>query len=382
MAEGARGREPAGRGGDRLRPGLELAEVAGGDDDAALERRQPQAADQELARDDRGDHPGREDALVEQHDRASPSTSTLSATGSSSEPNDERAARAARDPAVEPVGRHRDAEDRRSPSSRARRSGARRAATTSGAQAIRTSRQLVGDRHRTRRIRPAASRGSARATTVGAVDLYEHQGKELLAPLRDPGLAGPARRRRRRRRGARPTELGGPVVAQGPGADAAGAARPAGSGCADRPRRGGGARPPRSSGSTIGGAAGRAALASSRPATIAREYYLSVSARPRRAARRCSCSRPQGGVEIEQVAAEQPEALARVHVDPLEGFEPHHARELLAALADRGRARRRSRAIVGARSTAASSSRDATLCEINPLDRHARRARCARSTRR
>ena len=39
----------------------------------------------------------------------------------------------------------------------------------------------------------------------------------------------------------------------------------------------------------------------------------------------------QGGVEIEQVAAESPEALARVHVDPLEGYEPHHARELLAA---------------------------------------------------
>ena len=34
----------------------------------------------------------------------------------------------------------------------------------------------------------------------------------------------------------------------------------------------------------------------------------------------------QGGVEIEQVAAENPEALARVHVDPLEGYEPHHAR--------------------------------------------------------
>ena len=33
----------------------------------------------------------------------------------------------------------------------------------------------------------------------------------------------------------------------------------------------------------------------------------------------------EGGVEIEQVAAENPDALVRVHVDPLEGLEPHHA---------------------------------------------------------
>ena len=37
-----------------------------------------------------------------------------------------------------------------------------------------------------------------------------------------------------------------------------------------------------------------------------------------------------GGIEIEQVAAERPEALTRVHVDPLEGLRPHHLRELLA----------------------------------------------------
>ena len=36
----------------------------------------------------------------------------------------------------------------------------------------------------------------------------------------------------------------------------------------------------------------------------------------------------QGGMEIEQVAAEHPEALATLHVDPLVGFHPFHARRL------------------------------------------------------
>jgi succinyl-CoA synthetase beta subunit len=74
----------------------------------------------------------------------------------------------------------------------------------------------------------------------------------------------------------------------------------------------------------------------------------------------------QGGMEIEQIAEEQPEALATLHVDPLVGFQPFHARRLayeagvdadvvrpvgdmLATLYD---------VFVG---------EDATLVEINPL---------------
>jgi succinyl-CoA synthetase beta subunit len=36
----------------------------------------------------------------------------------------------------------------------------------------------------------------------------------------------------------------------------------------------------------------------------------------------------QGGMDIEQVAAEHPEGLAMLHVDPLVGFQPFHARRL------------------------------------------------------
>ena len=73
----------------------------------------------------------------------------------------------------------------------------------------------------------------------------------------------------------------------------------------------------------------------------------------------------QGGVEIEQVAAESPRRWPGVHVDPLEGVEPHHLRELLESVADPGE--RAQIAAIAASSTTASSSRDATLCEINPL---------------
>ena len=37
----------------------------------------------------------------------------------------------------------------------------------------------------------------------------------------------------------------------------------------------------------------------------------------------------EGGVEIEEVAAKNPDALARLHVDPLEGYQPYQARRLI-----------------------------------------------------
>ena len=75
----------------------------------------------------------------------------------------------------------------------------------------------------------------------------------------------------------------------------------------------------------------------------------------------------EGGVEIEEVAAERPEALARLHVDPLEGFQPYQARRLIygGGIEDEGEQKQIAKiagqlydAFVGA---------DATLTEINPL---------------
>src|SRR5918996_6547821 len=67
VRDAAAGGEPAETRGDRLRPGLELAEVARADHDAALERGQSEAGDEELAGDDGGDHPRRQHP-VDEHD--------------------------------------------------------------------------------------------------------------------------------------------------------------------------------------------------------------------------------------------------------------------------------------------------------------------------
>ena len=39
----------------------------------------------------------------------------------------------------------------------------------------------------------------------------------------------------------------------------------------------------------------------------------------------------QGGVEIEQVAEEDPDAIARIHVDPVDGLSERRCREWVEA---------------------------------------------------
>jgi len=60
---------------------------------------------------------------------------------------------------------------------------------------------------------------------------------------------------------------------------------------------------------------------------IAKEYYLSVTF-DRGAKKPLVMLSAEGGVDIEEVAANRPEALARLHVDPLVGLQPHDARWL------------------------------------------------------
>src|SRR5438552_18001910 len=52
---------------------------------------------------------------------------------------------------------------------------------------------------------------------------------------------------------------------------------------------------------------------------IAKEYYLSVTF-DRGEKKPLYMLTTEGGIEIEQVAEEKPDALARLHVDPFEGF--------------------------------------------------------------
>ena len=102
-----------------------------------------------------------------------------------------------------------------------------------------------------------------------------------------------------------------------------------------------------------------------RSSDIASEYYFSITF-DRSAKRPLLMLTTQGGVEIEQVAAETPELLARLHVDPLVGLQPFHARRLLFGAGLPAEQHAQGADII-ARAYRAFIETDAMLVEINPL---------------
>jgi succinyl-CoA synthetase beta subunit len=103
-----------------------------------------------------------------------------------------------------------------------------------------------------------------------------------------------------------------------------------------------------------------------RAAEIEREYYLSITF-DRGAKKPLLMFTTQGGIEIEEVAASHPEALARLHMDPLEGYHVWQGRRLVydAGLEDPAE-QKQVVSIVG-RLYDAFAGCEAMLCEINPL---------------
>ena len=99
---------------------------------------------------------------------------------------------------------------------------------------------------------------------------------------------------------------------------------------------------------------------------IGKEYYLSLTF-DRGAKKVLLMLTTEGGIEIEEVAARSPEALARLYVDPLEGFQPYQARRVIygAGIADPGE-QRQIMAIIESLYRCFVDT-DAMLCEINPL---------------
>ncbi len=98
---------------------------------------------------------------------------------------------------------------------------------------------------------------------------------------------------------------------------------------------------------------------------IARELYLGMLV-DRETGRLTLMASTEGGVEIEQVAAETPEKIVTVDIDPATGIQPHHARRIAFGLALEGRQ-------VGAAVKfvmgiyEAFVGLDASIVEINPL---------------
>ena len=102
-----------------------------------------------------------------------------------------------------------------------------------------------------------------------------------------------------------------------------------------------------------------------RAARIAKEYYFSITF-DREAKRPLFMLTTQGGVEIEQVAAETPDALARLHLDPIAGWHPWVARELCFRAAIPADERKQVMAIIE-QAYVCFNANDALLVEINPL---------------
>ncbi|WP_114561049.1 ADP-forming succinate--CoA ligase subunit beta [Desertihabitans aurantiacus] len=100
-------------------------------------------------------------------------------------------------------------------------------------------------------------------------------------------------------------------------------------------------------------------------ADIAEEYYFSLLLDRANRSYLAMCSK-EGGVEIEQLAVERPEALARVPVDPAVGIDAAKADEIVAA-AGFDEADRAKIAEVLVTLGKVYTASDATLVEVNPL---------------
>jgi succinyl-CoA synthetase beta subunit len=194
------------------------------------------------------------------------------------------------------------------------------------------------------------------------LDLYEFQGKELFRrygiPVSEGRLATSPEEAR-----AAAQELGGLVVVKAQvltgGRGKAGGIKLAAT--PDEAK----ARATEILGMDIGGHTVRK-LWVERASDIEREYYFSI-ALDRSAKRPLFMFTTQGGVDIEEVAVSNPEALVRLHVDPSEGYHPWQGRRLAyeAGIADAAEQKQLS-AIAG-RLYAAFVGCEAMLCEINPL---------------
>jgi len=102
-----------------------------------------------------------------------------------------------------------------------------------------------------------------------------------------------------------------------------------------------------------------------RAGDIIAEYYCSFLL-DRSERRFLGMMSSKGGVDIEEVAATDPDAIARVHIDPLLGISDFHARELVFGARIDDEARKESIALLPKLYRAFVES-DASLVEVNPL---------------
>jgi succinyl-CoA synthetase beta subunit len=100
-------------------------------------------------------------------------------------------------------------------------------------------------------------------------------------------------------------------------------------------------------------------------ADIAEEYYFSLLL-DRANRRYLAMASKEGGMEIEQLAVERPEALARIPVDPLVGIDEAKAAEIVAAAGFDASVADEVARVLQTLGTVYEAE-DATLVEVNPL---------------
>ena len=98
---------------------------------------------------------------------------------------------------------------------------------------------------------------------------------------------------------------------------------------------------------------------------IARELYLGAVI-DRDSGRVALMASTEGGVEIEKVAAETPEKIVTVRIDPAAGYQPFHGRRLAFGLGLAGKQVGQAVKLIGGVYNAL-VEKDASLVEINPL---------------
>ena len=96
---------------------------------------------------------------------------------------------------------------------------------------------------------------------------------------------------------------------------------------------------------------------------IAKEFYTSIVL-DRSAGDHLAMMTAEGGMDIEEVARTRPDALRRLHIDPMLGMRAYHVRELTGTLPVDAR---EGAADVLRRLYELLGERDATLVEVNPL---------------
>jgi succinyl-CoA synthetase beta subunit len=194
------------------------------------------------------------------------------------------------------------------------------------------------------------------------VDLYEYQGKQLFArvgiPVSDGRLATtPAEAR------AAAEEIGGQVVVKAQ-VLVGGRGKAGGIKLADTPGEAE-AHAEAILGMDIRGHVVRR-LWIEGASDIAKEYYLSITF-DRGEKKPLFMLTTEGGVDIEEVAEKSPEALARLHVDPLEGFQPWQARWLVFKAGIGDPSEQKQVLAIVEKLYRAFVEFDAMLCEVNPL---------------